>query len=147
MIRDPGTPSAAFDVPDELWSDEKRRPSWAVAAPFGGKGDHDGDGRLGGSLPGGLRRSPTQDDGVVVSADWRNGSAADRRALASRISGHDVKRAPEADSIIEAYVEANKPEPFGDAPEPQTIVEAQKEAGGIQPDWAAPSGGPKPVDD
>lgn len=40
-----------FDVPDELWNDEKRRPSWAAPVAFGGKGDHDGDGKIGGAKP------------------------------------------------------------------------------------------------
>jgi len=40
-----------FDVPDDLWADKKRRPRWAEAVEFGGKGDHDGDGKVGGSKP------------------------------------------------------------------------------------------------
>lgn len=50
-LRDAGT---RFNVPDEIWNDKKRRPKWATASkdPFGGKGDHDGDGEPGGSLPG-----------------------------------------------------------------------------------------------
>lgn len=48
IVRAPGD---TFEVPDELWADEKRRPSWAEAVKFGGKGDHDGDGNVGGSKP------------------------------------------------------------------------------------------------
>lgn len=90
-----------------------------------------------------------QAEPIVVPADWEELSAADRKALASKISGQEVKRAPEADKIIDAYVEANKPpaEPFGDAPPPQTVGQAQAANGGIQPDWVAPSGDPKPVAD
>lgn len=40
-----------FDIPDELWADEKRRPRWCAPAAFGGKGDHDGDGKPGGAKP------------------------------------------------------------------------------------------------
>lgn len=40
-----------FEVPDELWADKKRRPSWAEAVKFGGKGDHDDDGNVGGAKP------------------------------------------------------------------------------------------------
>jgi hypothetical protein len=48
VIREPGD---KFEVDDELWADKKRRPSWAEAVKFGDKGDHDGDGKDGGSLP------------------------------------------------------------------------------------------------
>lgn len=48
IVRAPGD---TFEVPAELWADEKRRPSWAAAVEFGGKGDHDGDGHVGGSKP------------------------------------------------------------------------------------------------
>lgn len=48
VVREPG---AEFDVPDELWADKERRPSWAEAIKFGGKGDHDGDGNVGGAKP------------------------------------------------------------------------------------------------
>lgn len=135
MIRDPGTSSAVFDVPADLWNDRKRRPSWARLA---GAGD---------AAPVDTNKSAAEP--IVVPDGWEDLPAADRKALAAKISGQEVKRAPEADKIIDAYVEANKPaaEPFGDAPQPQTIAEAQKENGGIQPDWVAPSGDPKPVAD
>ncbi|WP_454618370.1 hypothetical protein [Bradyrhizobium cenepequi] len=132
VVRDIGE---SFSVPDEIWDDEKRRPSWA---------------RLPGASDAATvavagQSKPTV-EAVVVPADWEDLSAAERKALASKISGEEVKRAPDADKIIEAYVEANKPAPFADAPEPQTVAEAQKAIGTIQPDWEAP-GTPKPVAD
>ncbi|MDW9880489.1 hypothetical protein GOA90_25210 [Sinorhizobium meliloti] len=48
IVREPGD---VFSVPDDLWDDEKRRPKWCAPAAFGGKGDHDGDGKPGGSVP------------------------------------------------------------------------------------------------
>lgn len=48
IVRAPGD---TFDVPVELWADKKRRPSWAEVVEFGGKGDHDDDGNVGGSKP------------------------------------------------------------------------------------------------
>ena len=42
---------ASFDIPDEVWDDKKTRPKWVRFAAFNGKGDHDGDGRTGGSKP------------------------------------------------------------------------------------------------
>lgn len=138
-IREVGDP---FDVPDDIWNDEKRRPRWVAHAAFGGKGDHDGDGKTGGSKP----ANTAGDDTVVVPADWQNGSAADRKALAKRISGQNVPNAKEADEIIEAHVAANAPAPFSDAPEPenQAPVRAKSEIndalGTTQPDWVQPSG-------
>ncbi|MGX1353371.1 hypothetical protein AB7M49_006992 [Bradyrhizobium elkanii] len=115
----------AFELADELWEDVKRRPSWV---------------RLYGATDAASAAPAPQTVAVVVEvpADWEELSAADRRALASKISGSEVKRAPEADKIIEAYVEANKPAPFADAPAPQTVAEAQKANGGVEPDWVAP---------
>lgn len=46
VIREPGD---RFTVPDDIWNDKNRRPSWASAAKFGGKGDHDDDGKAGGA--------------------------------------------------------------------------------------------------
>lgn len=135
-----------FVVPDDLWNDDKRRPKWCAPAAFGGKGDHDGDGKIGGS-------KPAQSAGpVVVPPDWRSGSAADRKALAKLISGAAVPTATEADAIIEAYVAEQAPKPFGDAPAPETVepVRAKSEIndalGTTQPDWVMPSG-PVAVED
>ncbi|MGJ5032271.1 hypothetical protein ACQR1I_35915 [Bradyrhizobium sp. HKCCYLS2038] len=134
MIRDIGD---GFEVPDDLWNDETRRPLWA-------------------ELPAGkaapaVALAPAADDtkpaaAFVVPADWENLPVGERRALASKISGQDVKRAADADKIIDAYAASLKPEVFGDAPAPQTVVEAQKAIGGVEPDWVAPST-PKPVSD
>lgn len=138
-----------FVIPNEVWNDERRRPSWVKLDPasmFGGKGDHDGNGEVGGSKP----RKTVEGENVkavlVVPADWRSHSAADRKALAAQIAGKEVKKASDADAIIEAHVEATKPEPFGDAPQPQTVAEATRAIGGVQPDWVAP-GAPEPVAD
>lgn len=40
-----------FAIPDDLMADDKRRPSWIAPAAFGGKGDHDNDGKIGGAKP------------------------------------------------------------------------------------------------
>lgn len=48
MLRDAGD---VFSIDDEIMSDEKRRPSWVKPAKFGGKGDHDNDGKVGGAKP------------------------------------------------------------------------------------------------
>jgi len=158
VIRDPGTSSASFNVPDELWNDEKRRPSWAILDPahaFGGKGDHDGDGKVGGSKPhsegeGNGKSSAPAGDGkpviVEVPADWSSLHHSKRKALAKQITGEAVHDLATADNIISAYVEANKPAPFADAPAPQTVQQAQTEAGGIQPDWEAPGGATQVAD-
>lgn len=147
VIRELG---ASFDVDDELWKDKKRRPKWAKRDPghvFGGKGDHDGDGDVGGSKSAG---KPAGDgEPVTIPADWQNLGAAERKALAKAISGANVPNAGEADKVISAYVESNKPAPFSDAPEPQTAGNGVQAAlGGPAPDWVAPgANGPAQVDD
>lgn len=133
----------SFDVPDELWQDKKRRPSWAKLDPghvFGGKGDHDGDGKVGGSKPAPSASAGDQgDETITIPTDWQSKSAAERKALAKAISGQNVPNALEADKIILAYIESNKPVPFGDAPEPQAAGNGVQEAlGGPAPDWIAP---------
>lgn len=47
-IREAGS---SFVVPDDIMADKTRRPKWVTLAAFGGKGDHDGDGHTGGSVP------------------------------------------------------------------------------------------------
>jgi len=139
---------AVFVVPDEVWNDAKRRPKWCVPAAFGGKGDHDGDGKPGGSKP---VKAPAGDDdkksgkAVTVPADWQNLSAKDRKALAEAITGEKPANVKDADTVIAAYIEGQR-EPFDDAPEPQTVALAQKAVGGAQPDWVAPTEAPKAVD-
>ncbi len=130
---------ASFEVPDELWSDKKRRPSWAKLDPgvaFGGKGDHDGDGKVGGSKP-----AEPKPAAIVIPADWRNLKAPDRKALATSITGTKAPNAADADRVIEAYLESHKPEVFGDAPAPETAKGSglQDALGGVQPDWVAPN--------
>lgn len=170
---------ASFVVPDDIWKDEKRRPSWVKLDPqgaFGGKGDHDGDGSVGGSKPGStvlggtaLGSGTVGGEGggnpqqIVVPADWGSLPAGERKALASKISGHPVTKAPEADKIIAEYVEATKPAPFSDAPPPGVAGKPEgngvtEALGGPAPDWIAhepaggegggnPSGNPEQVDD
>lgn len=149
IVRDPGD---SFSVPDDIWSDPKRRPRWAKLDPrsvFGGKGDHDGDGSVGGSKPkGGGDGDGGSASAVTVPADWQNLKAAERKALAVKISGAPVKNVGDADKIVEAHAEASKPAAFDDAPEP-TVVEGNgvKEALGTEPDWIPPGGNPQPVND
>jgi hypothetical protein len=136
MIREPGT---VFTVPDD-----RKAPGWTRPYAFAGKGDHDGDGKTGGSKPAEAEKSKPADEptAVVVPADWRNGKAAERKALAKAITGEAVTHATDADRIIEAYVEAQKPEAFSDAPEPETVKGngVTEALGGVQPDWIAPDG-------
>jgi hypothetical protein len=139
-----------FGYPDALWNDPERRPSWAKLAAFGGKGDHDGDGKVGGSVP--AKPAAPKADAVVVPADWQNGSAAERKELARLISGERVPNKDAADVIIAAYVEANKAAPFADAPAPEVIEPGkgnglQEALGATRPDWVAPDGTPQPVAD
>lgn len=137
-------PPEAFEFPDDLWNDARKRPSWAKLAKFGGKGDHDGDGKTGGSV-----KTP-EPAAVSVPADWQNGSAGERKALAALISGGKVPNVKEADAIIAAYVETTKAAPFADAPEPQTIAPGngvQAALGATQPDWVDPNGTPTAVTD
>lgn len=128
------------------WPDGNKLGSWVEPVLFGGKGDHDGDGNVGGSKPARPAGS------VAVPADWRNGSAAERKALAKEISGSAVPNAAAADEIIEAHVAASAPAPFSDAPAPETAepVRAKSEIndalGTTQPDWVMPTG-PVPADD
>jgi len=136
-----------FSVPDDIWYDAKRRPSWAKLDPakaFGGKGDHDGDGTVGGSKPADDNLGGSAP--IVVPPDWQNLSVGEARKIASQIAGHEVKKVKDAHEIIAAFVEASKPAPFSDAPEPvqQTTAEAMKAIGANQPDWVAP-GTPQPV--
>lgn len=146
-----------FEVPDDIWDDPKRRPKWVKPAAFGGKGDHDGDGKVGGSVPkaGKVESSkPAGDDksAVVVPADWQSMKAAERKGLAAKISGEKAPNVEEADKIIAAFIEASKPEPFADAPAPETANNGgngvQEALGSTQPDWVEPgTSSPKLVAD
>jgi hypothetical protein len=133
-------PGEEFSYPDEEWADEKRRPTWAKLAkvklePFGGKGDHDGDGKAGGTKPA---------LAVVVPADWHSFKSAELKALAKAISGETAANIIEARAVIEAHVEATKAAPFADAPEPVTIKPGNglgEALGTNVPDWVDPASG------
>lgn len=115
VVREPG---AQFDVPDDLWADKKRRPRWAEAVKFGGKGDHDGDGNVGGS-------KPADDDGEAAEESK------------GRTKGKGKGKGE--------TVEAPTAEPFADAPAPGEAKpkgNGVEEALGTEPDWVAP----KPID-
>jgi hypothetical protein len=134
VIREEGE---RFVIPDELWKDEKRRPSWvrlakAAPAPEPEAGD---EGKPAGK--------------VDVPADWQNLHAAEMKALAKAISGENAPNKAEAEKIVAAYVEANAPEPFSDAPAPVHVKnEINAALGSTQPDWVDPgSSAPKPVAD
>lgn len=154
----------SFTVPDDIWNDPALRPRWAKLDPkhaFGGKGDHDGDGSVGGRKSGsaaaasastalasgtvaGQGGSAGGDAGgngpVIVPADWQSFKPADRKALASKIAGREITKAPEADKLISEYVEATKPAPFSDAPPPGVAGKPKgngvtEALGGPAPDW------------
>lgn len=114
------------------------RPKWMELVAFAGKGDHDGDGRTGGSKPKG------------GDADLSSKTVPELREIAEE-QGVDLTGITKKADII-AAIEAGPAdegaEAFGDAPEPQTITDAQREAGGIEPDWLPPEHqAPKPIDD
>jgi hypothetical protein len=123
VIREAGD---KFDVPDDIWDDKKRRPSWASEA---------------GGAPAKVVEASAPSTAAIIPADWRSLSAADRKALAAALSGQKVSTAGEADKIILALIEAAKPAPFSDAPAPETIIGngVQQALGGNQPDWVDPS--------
>ena len=111
----------AFGVPDEIWSDKKKRPSWAREP-----------GEAETAVKPEVKASPAAGAKVVeVPADWSSMHAAKRKQLAKAITGEAVADIATADNIISAYVEANKPAPFSDAPAPQTVAQAVKAAGGV----------------
>lgn len=97
------------------WPDETKLGSWVKPAEFGGKGDHDGDGKPGGS---------------VASAD-DDKAPADEKPAKGKGKG---KGKPET-------VQAAEAEPFADAPAPATSEpqgNGVKEELGVEPDWIAP---------
>jgi hypothetical protein len=143
ILREPGTDTASFDIPEDQWKNEKRRPSWVKLAKASTSPAPEAD-----------APEPSGDGKVDVPADWHTLPAAERKALAKAIGGQSVPNAKEADAVISAYVEADAPEPFADAPEPETLKpvrtknEINDATGATQPDWVAPSGSaPKPVAD
>lgn len=120
------------------WPDGVKLGSWVEPVRFGGKGDHDGDGKDGGTKA----VDTTAAVSISIPADWQTQPAKDRKALADQINGSGkVANANDADAVISAYVEANKPEAFGDAPAPVTVQGngVNEALGGAAPDWVAPS--------
>lgn len=123
----------SFVVPDEVWNDKKRRPSWAKLAKGGGKADDVAKAEPPADAPAGP---------LTIPPDWQSQSAAERRALAEAISGEKPPNAKEADVVISAYIEGNSPAPFADAPEPEMAGNGiQKALGGTHPDWVEPGTG------
>lgn len=128
-----------------VWPEDVPMGKWVEPVRFGGKGDHDGDGKDGGAAPANTGLPAD----FVLPADWRNLSAKDRKALADKINGSGkVANANDADVVIEAYEAAHKPEAFSDAPAPQTVQQALASTGnGPTPDWVAPDATPVQADD
>jgi hypothetical protein len=90
------------------------------------------------------------DDKAVIDipADWANGSAAARKALAKEISGANPPNAAEADKVIQAYIDEHPREAFQEAPKPEVAKptsDLDKAIGGpaAAPDWVDPSGKPQ----
>jgi hypothetical protein len=145
VVRDPGD---SFIVPDAIWNDPKKRPSWAR------KDDRPDDLA---TEPKGESVGEGEGEATPIPADWRSLSAKERKALAEAISGEKPANAKEADALIEACAKDGA-EPFADAPEPEAAGEGnglQDALGGIppkenlgdaKPDWEAPAA-PKPVED
>lgn len=106
------------------WPEGNKVGSWVKPVAFGGKGDHDGDGLTGGSLPG---DAPDAAEAPGAGDDKPKGRGGRKKA--------ETVQAPEAEA-------------FGDAPAPETVqgngvVEA---LGGPAPDWLPPGAGDdKPV--
>lgn len=139
VIRDYGD---SFNVPDEVWNDKKRRPKWVKldpAAAFGGKGDHDGDGSVGGSKP-----ADKTDEGT----DFDKMKVPELRAFAEE-NGIDLGEATKKADIIAILkgenvgntTDAPTGEAFGDNGEPENVQGngVQEALGGPAPDWVAPS--------
>ncbi len=134
QVREPGD---KFDVPDELWADKKRRPSWAKAAKFGGKGDHDGDGVVGGFKP------------VEAAADDLSGLTVKQLREFAKEHAIDITGLTAKDEIVAALSKGKATEDagsdvFADAPEPASVPRGNgvSEALPVEPDWVAP----KPID-
>ena len=106
---------ARFSVPDEVWDDEKTRPKWVRLAAFNGKGNHDGDGRTGGS-------KPADDDG-----DDGKKKGKGKKGKAETVD------APTAEPFADAPAPVRVKNEINDA------------TGGTEPDWIAPAGGDTPV--
>lgn len=145
-------PNDSFDVPDELWKDEQKRPKWVcldTSKVFGGKGDHDGDGKVGGSKPK-APASPPAPAGPVIPNNWTSLGPEDVKALAEQITGKPFKRVDLAAKAIQKHLDENKPAPLEEAPEPETVKPkgngVTEALGGPQPDWLPPEDGASQVD-
>ena len=137
---------AEFSVPDDLWQDKSKRPKWVSLDPrsvFGGKGDHDGNGSVGGSKP----SAPAGP--VEIPESWQEMTAAERKILAKAISGQAVANSKDAAAVIEAEVERRQPAASQEPPAPTPAGSGLQEAlGGADPDWVLPnSQAPQPVAD
>ncbi len=144
---DPKAPRWARLAKGETWPAHWGEPLGPVnveTALFGGKGDHDKNGKTGGAK---AKTDAPAKVAPVIPADWRTIKAAEKRKLADAIFAYGDRtekhaNATEAEATIEAFLEANKPAPFEEAPAPETapaagngIVDA---LGGPAPDWVAP---------
>lgn len=98
------------------WPEGNKVGSWVKPVAFDGKGDHDGDGLTGGSVP----SDPAGDDG-------------DGKGKRGRKKG---KAEPMSQDTAE---------PFADAPPVRVSNEINDATGGTAPDWLPPSDDGKPV--
>ena len=123
LIREEG---ARFHLPDALWRDKKLRPSWVRLDPahaFGGKGDHDGDGNVGGSVAAAVEPDAA---GIEIPADWREAHHKKRKSIAKQITGNEPANTEDADRVIAAYLRKDE------LPHDNGVQEA---LGGVEPDW------------
>ena len=123
QIREEG---ACFHIPDDLWRDTKLRPRWVRLDPayaFGGKGDHDGDGNVGGGVP-----APSEPDAAAIEIpdDWKDAHHKKRKSLAKQITGNEPANTEDADRVIAAYLRKDE------LPHDNGVQEA---LGGVEPDW------------
>ena len=136
-IREPGE---VFNIPEEVWNDEKRRPSWVLPAKRSPADDdvEDASGDDGESGGG---------DGEGAGEDLGNMSVAELREVAKKRGiPLSVTRKAEIIQAIRDFPSAGsegggQTEPFGDAPEPVRAENQINDAlGSTQPDWV-PGGG------
>lgn len=125
ILRDEGE---RFSLPDDLWSDKERRPSWVTPVK-------------GATVKVDPAPPVVAETGGVALADM---SAADLRQYA-KDHGIDLNGARSKADMIEAIeaVSVTEPEvaPFAEAPVPQHITasnEVKDATTGPAPDWIAP---------
>lgn len=120
VIRDAGEP---FNVPDDIWEDEKRRPKWAKEASGSVEATE-------------VAETATDDDDADDAAD-KPKKGKGKGAVPKVGKG---KSKPET-------VQAPEVQPFGEAPAPvRAKSEINDALGTTQPDWIAP-GAPVAVTD